>query len=227
MVLRVINWDNQCCKFTDVSDLRSRLLSDFKNLIYEDTFQFGYIQPSHGAKGQQVLVDNNAALDQMYCAHKKNLLILWLKVTKRATKRVATIVQQKGTKKPCADTTNTSGSNYQGHLKNMSEVQEIVHELEKKHEDSYTPEQLRAWRHMIQLRKHDSYEVPPSKPFFKTKKAATTPPSVTLSPGKRISYRKECINQLDKWHSLLEKGVISKTQFDEIQGTILNDIKNF
>ena len=117
MVLRVINWDNQCCKFTDVSDLRSRLLSDFKNLIYEDTFQFGYIQPSHGAKGQQVLVDNNAALDQMYCAHKKNLLILWLKVTKRATKRVATIVQQKGTKKPCADTTNTSGSNYQGHLK--------------------------------------------------------------------------------------------------------------
>ena len=80
---------------------------------------------------------------------------------------------------------------------------------------------------MIQLKNHDSYEVPPSKPFFKTKKAATTPPSVTLSPGKRISYKMECINQLDKWHSLLEKGVISKTQFDELQGTILNDNKNF
>lgn len=107
--VRVINCDNQCCKFTDVSDLRSCLLSDFENFIHEDTFQFGYIQPGHGAKGRQVLVDNNTALDQMYRAHKKNLLILWLKVTKRATKRVATIVQQKGTKKPCADTTNTSG----------------------------------------------------------------------------------------------------------------------
>ena len=38
MVL-VINWDNQCCKFTDVSDLRSRLLSNFENFIHEDTFQ--------------------------------------------------------------------------------------------------------------------------------------------------------------------------------------------
>ena len=78
----------------------------------------------------------------------------------------------------------------------MSEVQEIVHGLENKHDDSYTPEQLRAWGHMIQPKKHDSYEVPPSKRFFKTKKADTTPPSVTLSPGKRISYRMECINGL-------------------------------
>ena len=43
------------------------------------------------------------------------------------------------------------------------------------------------------------------------------------SPQKRIMYRTECLNQLDKWHGLLEKGVISKAQFDELQGTILNE----
>ena len=106
--VRVINWNNQCCKFTDVSDLRSYLLSDFENFIHEDTFQLGYIQLGHGTKGRQLLVGNNTALDQMY---QKNLLILWLKVTKQTAKQVATIVQQKGTKKPCmCYTTNTSWS---------------------------------------------------------------------------------------------------------------------
>uniref|UniRef100_A0A1X7UNK9 SHOCT domain-containing protein n=1 Tax=Amphimedon queenslandica TaxID=400682 RepID=A0A1X7UNK9_AMPQE len=108
----------------------------------------------------------------------------------------------------------------------MSEVQTIVDELEKKHASSYTPEQLRVWGHMIQLKKHDSFEVPPSKPFFKTNNASATS-GVTLSPGKTVIYRTECINQLDKWHSLLEKGIISKAQFEELQGTILSDVKKF
>ena len=42
--VRVIHWDNQCCKFTDVSDLRSHLWSNFENFIHENTSQFGYIQ---------------------------------------------------------------------------------------------------------------------------------------------------------------------------------------
>ena len=46
-------------------------------------------------------------------------------------------------------------------------------------------------------------------------------PSTTLSAEKRILYRSECINQLDKWHDLLEKGVISSAQFTELQETII------
>ena len=72
--------------------------------------------------------------------------------------------------KPCDDATNISGTNFQGHLKNLSEVQTIVDELDKKHSDSFNPEQLRVWAHMIQLNKHGSYDIPPFKPFFKTKK---------------------------------------------------------
>ena len=40
-------------------------------------------------------------------------------------------------------------------------------------------------------------------------------------------YRAKCINQLDKWDGLLKKGVISKAQFDELQETILNYVKQF
>ena len=64
--------------------------------------------------------------------------------------------------------------------------------------------------------------------FFKKPVACCdTSTSNTLSPGKRISYRSECIDQLDKWHALLEKGAISNTQFQELQQTILGDIKQF
>ena len=48
-----------------------------------------------------------------------------------------------------------------------------------------------------------------------------------LSPGKTIQYRSECIDQLDKWHSLMERGVISVDEFKEKQQTILSDIKKF
>ena len=137
---------------------------------------------------------------------------------------------QVATKKQRGTSTESSGSNYQGHLKTLSEVQVIVDELEKKHKDCYTPEQIRAWGHMIHMKKHSSYDEPPQKPFFmgsKRKQKENNAPSATLSPGKCILYRSECINQLDKWHDLLEKGVISSAQFTELQETIMNDIKRF
>ena len=69
--------------------------------------------------------------------------------------------------------------------------------------------------------KHVSTEVPPALPYFgkgvkhsKEKQDGTQPSSHTsvgLSPGKRISLRSKCMDQLSKWYSLLEKGVISQS----------------
>ena len=83
----------------------------------------------------------------------------------------------------------------------MDEVEEIVEKLSGKH-DSYTPEQLRAWAHMIHLKKHASYDAPPNKPFFRSKKGTSDSSSSVCvqSPGKRINMRSQCIDQLDKWH---------------------------
>ena len=101
-------------------------------------------------------------------------------------------------------------------------MQEIVDKLEKQHSKKYTIEQLRAWGNMLMMKKHDSYDRPPDKPFFKERKAEQ--PSAK-SPGKRIHYRSECMDQLDKWHSLLSRGVITPEQYAEMQESILSDIK--
>ena len=76
----------------------------------------------------------------------------------------------------------------------------------------------------IHTHKHESLDVPPNKPFFGKKKSGD---SIGISPGKRINLRSECINKLDKWHQLKERGVISDDQYDEFQKNILLDMKRF
>ena len=122
--------------------------------------------------------------------------------------------------KPESDVGN-SRSKYGAVHNKMFELQEIVDELEKRHGTQYSVEQLRAWGNMMMMKKHDSLDHPPNKPFFTGKKAGQS----TNSPGKRIKYRSECMDQLDKWHSLLSRGVITQEQYSELQESILSDIK--
>ena len=94
--------------------------------------------------------------------------------------------------------------------------------LKEKHGDKYTPVQLNCWAHMIHTHKHDSMEEPPNKSFFGKKKPSNAASAGgCVSPGKRISLRSECINQLDKWHQLKERGVISNEEYEELHKTIL------
>lgn len=70
---------------------------------------------------------------------------------------------------------------YNNHTQ-ISEVKEIVKKLEEQHRGRYSPEQLRAWAHMIQMSKHDSYDEPPDKPFFRGRKRPGFPsPSTPTS----------------------------------------------
>ena len=99
--------------------------------------------------------------------------------------------------------------------------------------------------HMINMGKHASHENPPDLPYFGKQKQnipneKPTPSKVkclpaeepdvialspaTLSPGKRIQYRSQCMEQLSKWHSLLESGVVSQQQYSILQASILDDI---
>ena len=104
----------------------------------------------------------------------------------------------------------------------MGEVDTIVSKLKERHGEKYTPVQLNCWAHMIHTHKHESLDTPSNESFFGKKK---TGDAVGVSPGKRISLRSECMNQLDKWHQLKERGVISSDQYEELQKSILTDIK--
>ena len=105
----------------------------------------------------------------------------------------------------------------------MSDVDDIVTKLKAKHGEKYTPVQLNCWAHMIHTHKHESLDNPPNKSFFGKRNPSGAGTS-SVSPGKRISLRSECINQLDKWHQLKERGVISHEEYEELQKTILVDI---
>ena len=100
----------------------------------------------------------------------------------------------------------------------MQRIEEIVDELKEKHSELYLLEQYNCWAHTIDMGKHNSYDNPPDLHFLVGKKppkaramqstsisatavvtqgsAATSQPQ---SPGKRIRYRGECMDQLTKW----------------------------
>jgi len=98
---------------------------------------------------------------------------------------------------------------------------------------------------MMHMGKHGSYEDAPDLPYFKVRskgssssKESSIPAEkepvllspaamVTgVSPSKRILMRSQLLEQLDKGHSLLEKGGISKEQFTSLQQATLGDIFN-
>ena len=51
-----------------------------------------------------------------------------------------------------------------------TEIQLVAEELKERHgKFSFTNEQFTAWAHMLQIKKHDSYDTPPKKAFLKEK----------------------------------------------------------
>ena len=58
---------------------------------------------------------------------------------------------------------------YDHHREKLEELEEIFEKLqdEGSNKEKYTSEQLRAWAHLLQMKKHESYEKPPDKPFFR------------------------------------------------------------
>ena len=235
--VEVRKWD-ETQVFSDLSSMRSRLMASFREHIGDDEqFALGYIEPGHGAKGRQIVLDEDKDLTEMYRVHlKKKKIVLWMKKVSTATvpsKRppqtnetcinLDSEVQSKFTRKV------GTKSKYSEQMDKMYEVQQIVEKLTEQHDQAFTQEQIRAWAHLIQMKKHDSYEKPPAKPFFKGKGPAKVDKVIpdSLSLGRRIQYRSQCIEQLEKWHTLMERGAISHDQYSDLQQSILSDIQRF
>ena len=71
------------------------------------------------------------------------------------------------------------------------------------------------------MKKHQSYDIAPDKPFFKKKSKSTEKQSSSIaSPKKRIELRSECMDQL------ADQAVISEDQYRDLQRKILKDSCN-
>ena len=198
---------------------REAILACCEGYIEADKdIQFGYVVPGHGKKGKQIAILSDADIREMYTPYDKKNILLWMK---QCRKRPRVEPSSSSSNRP------TSRSNYDYQTQRMAEIDSICDQLVEKHGQKYTKEQIRAWAIMIQMGKLDSHERPPDKHVFKSgkKKGDFTATAVGVSPGKRLNMRSECIDQLDKWHRLMERGATTSEQYQEIQDNILSDIK--
>ena len=180
-------WDINA-RFSNVSDLKDQLASDFATLLQDDAdFQFGYIQRGHGMRDKQFSITEDDDIRSMYDEYQgRKEIIMWMKICKRFHSKSATDVESRKRQSSVDNAEGSSskrlksgegeqrrtGSKYQGHLSKMNEVEEIIQDLENRHGESkvYSTEQIRVWAHMIQMKQHTSYDDPPNKPFFRHSK---------------------------------------------------------
>lgn len=160
----------------------------------------------------------------VYCGKKS--INMWLKskpVTKTVTKKhqSSNVDDIPPAKRSCTEV------HTEAHMEKMDKLQQICKELKEKHNEGQyshlSDAQFHCWGNSIQLGSHKSYEHPPNKPYFGCTRTAAS----TTSPGKRIKLRSECIDQLTKWHQLMENGVISSQEYEDMHKTILGDIKKY
>lgn len=213
-------------KFSSIEDLRVELKS--MNMATRD---IGYIVPGHGAKGRQMWLGTQEDLDEMYKIIDKKVkreMLLWCYKTE-----VEDSPPVRSRKRPLSPSNNNMvGKRSNPSSQKLEEVEKILKGLKEKHGSNYSIEKLNAWAHLLHIGKHTSHEEPPNLPYFKGGKNKQTPielersPPVQLSssPSKRLGLRGDCIEQLSKWHALLEKGAISIQQYDELKTSIMGDL---
>ena len=189
----------------------------------------GYIVPGHGLRGKQEWLCENSDLKEMYTQYKgRKEIVLWcfpnnVKSHSTLSKRGKVSFAKSCRKSP-----------YDSQRDETAEVSDIRKILQEKHEAGYSPQQLQTWANLIQMKKHSSLDDPPNHPFFKgykkRNKGDSTPPkpatvSAGVSPGKRLSMRTELIDQLDKFVNPLEKGALTPLEYQDLQKSIMTDIK--
>lgn len=215
-------------KFVSIRDVKDTIAKFLKRDVVQEV---GYISPGHGAKGCHNSLLKDSDLVAMYEEYEGrrgvNGVLLWCYAADDET--VAPRIPRKRSKSP--DKNDDAPPSKCG--KNLKQIEEIVDKLKQKHAKRYTIEQYNCWAHTLDMGKHDSYDQPPDLPFFVGRKKPTTSHSVVpnesdhpQSPGKRIRYRSECMDQLNKWHTLMEKQIITQEQYQGFIGTILQDIEN-
>ena len=198
--------------FSSVSHINDVLCSEIQLSDQMIGNQIGYISSGHGLKGRQIWLNDDNDVEEMYkTCHGRKEITLWCLVTRKddtvepSSKRPHTSLGGRENL-PMTKAANKAELISQ----KMCEVDEIASVLSEKHSDVFTEEQIRAWAHMIQIKKHMSYDDPPDKPFFKSTRSATKSTAAALSsPYKRITLRSQRMDQFSKWKELFDKDVIS------------------
>ena len=223
-------------KFVNVEELKSQLQKSLdEHVSNESAMNFGYIEPSkQGVRGKMRWTFTADDLKDMYAAYEQKTqteVLIWCdgrKVVKEddvPRPKRAHVATENSTKKSSVAVSQD---------KKLSEVQEIYEKLKSTH-TGYDQERLRMWAHLIQMGKHESYEVPPNQPFFKDAKSrkkdkttegppAQDPAGTCISPVKRSNLRSAYMSQVKEWHGLFKDGAITEEEYEHQKEKILGDL---
>lgn len=215
--------------YASVADLKYQLLREFGGKVGDPVHTVGYIEPGHGVRGKQVWLSSANDLRLMYEMHNNKRILLWC----------FGVPPRIGSKRPSPNSGTGDGvnagastgvprarrsTNYDRHADRISEVEEIEEELKEKHLEKFTDMQYRAWANLVKMKKHASLDQAPDLPFWR---GTSKKNSCAVSPGKRVNLRGQCVDQLLKWHELLDKGAITKSEYDEFRSSIMEDARKF
>lgn len=81
----------------------------------------------------------------------------------------------------------------------LQSVKDIVSELQTKHRNACSPEQFNEWAHLIDIKKHQSFDEPPNNPFFQGRKNTSSqanfvqPETSHSSPSSRLMLVESCL----------------------------------
>ena len=222
-------------RFSTLTSLKEQVMSKCDGKVSFDE-GFGYIEPGRGVKGKQRWLLSDEDVADMYTLHNgKKEILLWCYSAQESSKR------PHPPDEPDEGSYSQKRSRYKKQIDMMREVEEIEDDLRSKHEGKYTEEQIRMWAHLIQMNKHTSYEEPPNKKLWKTSDNAGSSQgasgskshslgsskSVLDSPGKRVSLRGQCIDQLHRLQQLYTDGGITNDQYMEMKESIMKEVKKF
>ena len=193
----------------------------------------GYIEPGNGLNGKQKWLLDDDDVSEMYAAHEKSrelMLYAYVNVPGGGGESSSVTRGKRPKEKPPKEAPPPKKGS------TITQVETIMADLKEKHGSKFDAAKYACWAHCIHNGKHSSMDEPPDLPFFTGRKkvsgsrcddpSTSSSDSGSRSPTKRLNLRTECINQLSKWHSLLQGGTISQDQYDEMKDTIMEDMKS-
>ncbi len=160
-------------RFRTVKRLQTSLKASFADAFAEMTpqdIEVGYIEPGHGARGKQRWITTTEDLKDMYTMYeRRSEILLW--AFSVGSGGLSTTTKRKRVKSPTDESTPATAkvprsTKFQEHSQKLQEVEEIAKDLKEKHGDQCTSEQYNVWANMVQMKKYDSRQTPPSKRFF-------------------------------------------------------------